>query len=223
LLAFILISLWARRGRPGLGAAETVWGLGWLTVALFSARMAPFAVMAWAPFLAADLAGWSWLRGLSDALEPVEREVRPGLWPAVATVVALALAPSLARALPEVARGFSPARFPQAALKMADGRHLGPRVFNGYLWGGYISWVRPDGRYRVLIDGRAGFFGDPVLRDYLGVLELRPDWQEILTRRRPDWILVPARSAIANVAPVTGGWVKAYEDSTAAVLVPRER
>src|SRR5204863_8771185 len=136
--------LWARRGRPGLGAAETVWGLGWLAVGLLSARMAPFAVLAWTPFVAADLAGWGLLRGLRDSLAPVEREVRPGLWPAIAAVLALALAPRLAPAFPEVARGFSPARFPVAALEVADQRHLGPRVFNGDLWGGYLSWGRPD-------------------------------------------------------------------------------
>src|SRR5262249_12042398 len=139
LLAFILISLWARRGRPALAPAEILWGLGWLAFALVSARMAPFAAIAWAPFVAADLAGWSWLGGLRDALAPVERQVRPGLWPAVATVLALALAPSLARAFPEVAHGFSPARFPEKALAVADERRLGPNVFNGYLWGGYIS------------------------------------------------------------------------------------
>jgi hypothetical protein len=220
LLAFILVSLWARRGRAALPLAEALWGLGWLGLALVSARMAPYAAIAWAPNLASDLSGWSFLRGLSDALAPVERQVRPGLWPAIAAVLALALAPSLAPAFPDVAHGFSPARFPEAALEVADRQHLGPRVFNGYLWGGYISWERPDDRYQVLIDGRAGFFGDQVLGDYLEVLELRPGWQEVLARRRPDWILVPAHSAIANVAPVTHRWATLYADSTATILVP---
>ena len=221
LLAFILISLLARRGRGALAVPETLWGLGWLAFALVSARMAPYAVIAWAPYLASDLAaGPHFLPGLRDALAPVEHEVRPGLWPVIATVAALAFAPVLASAFPQVAHGFPPARFPEKALAAADRAHLGPRVFNGYLWGGYISWTEP-GRYQVFIDGRAGFFGDEVLRDYLEVLELRPGWQEVLARRKPDWILVPAHSAIANVAPVTGQWAKAYEDSTAAVLVPR--
>jgi hypothetical protein len=221
LLATLLISLWARRGRAALAPAEALWGLGWLTLALASARMAPYAVVAWAPFLARDLAGWSLFGGLRNALAPVERQVRPGLWPALATILALVMAPTLARSFPEVAHGFSAERFPEAALHVADEQRLGPHVFNGYLWGGYLSWVRPDGRYHVLIDGRAGFFGDQVLHDYLAVLELRPDWQEVLARRRPDWILVPAHSAIANVAPVTGGWAMLYEDSTATILVPK--
>jgi len=221
LLAYVLISLLARRGRPALGTTETVWGLSWLVLALVSARMAPYAAIAWAPFVAADLAAWGGLRGLRDALAPVERQVRPMVWPVVVTVLALAFAPAMAPAFPEVARGFSPARFPEAALAAADRARLGPHVFNGYLWGGYISWARPDGRYHVLIDGRAGFFGDQVLHDYLAVMELRPDWQDVLAGRRPDWILVPPQSPIANVAPITGRWAKYYEDSTAVLLVPR--
>lgn len=221
LLAYVLISLLARRGRGALPLSETLWGLGWLLLALVSARMAPYAVIAWAPYLARDLAEWGLLRRLRDALAPVEREVRPGFWPALAVTLALVFAPSLAPAYTAVARGFSPMRFPEAALAVADSARLGPRVFNGYLWGGYISWQRPDGRYRVLIDGRAGFFGDEVLRDYLEVMELRPGWQEVLARRKPDWLLVPSQAAIANVVPVTGRWRELYADSTAALLVPR--
>src|SRR5262249_59860856 len=132
----------------------------------------------------------------------------------VAGALSLPLAPALAAGFPQVAHGFPPARFPEKALAVADHQRLGPHVLNGYLWGGYISWVKPDGRYRVFIDGRAGFFGDQVLRDYLEVLELHPGWREVLARRRPDWILVTAHSAIANVAPVTGEWSALYSDST---------
>src|SRR5262249_2758569 len=158
---------------------ETLWGVGWLVPALIAARMGPYAVIAWAPYLARDLADRGILRGLRDALAPVEMQVRPGIWPAVAGALSLALAPALSAGFPQVATGFPPARFPEKALAVADEQRLGPHVLNGYLWGGYISWVKPDGRYRVFIDGRAGFFGDQVLRDYLEVLELHPGWREV--------------------------------------------
>ena len=216
LLVFILLSLVARRGRPGLSWAETLWGLGWLSLALVSARMSPFAVLAWAPWLASDLAAVPWGRGLRDALAPVERQVRPGVWIAAVTIAALVAGPALAPAFPQVARGFSPARFPERALAAADSAGLGPKVWNGYLWGGYVSWTRP-GRYRVLIDGRAGFFGDQVLRDYLEVMELRRGWRAALDRRRPDWMLVPPDVPIATAS----GWRPVYRDSVAVVLAPR--
>src|SRR5206468_2028470 len=76
LLADVLLALVARGGRRPLTAAETAWGLGWLALALVSARMAPYGVIAWAPILAGDLSGlrfgvWN---GLRDALAPVERQ-----------------------------------------------------------------------------------------------------------------------------------------------------
>jgi hypothetical protein len=227
LLLFILVSLAARRGSRRLQTSEMTWGLGWLGVTLLSSRMAPYAALAWALPLSRDLGveerfaslgplkrAW---RGLRDGLAPFEAQLVPGLWPAVVGVAALLAAPFLAPAYPAVARGFAPDRFPARALQEADRLRLGPKVLNGYLWGGYVSWMAP-GRYRVFIDGRAGFFGDQVLGDYLTVMELRPGWREVLDRRQPDWILVPPETPLANAAPLTGEWKEVSRDSTAVVL-----
>src|SRR5262249_40603069 len=123
---------------------------------------------------------------------------------------------------PRVAQGFAPDRFPARALQEAERLGLGPRVLNAYLWGGYLSWTAP-GRYRVFVDGRAGFFGNEVLRDYLTVMALRPGWGEVLERRRPDWILVPPETPLASAAPLTRQWVEVARDSTAVVLARRAR
>ena len=221
LLLFILLAIVARRGRPALSRPETLWGLGWLALALVSARMSPFAVIAWAPQLVRDLSvgGPRAWRSLRDALAPVERQVRPGPWPALVAVAALLAGPALAPAFPQVARGFSPGRFPERALAVADSAGLGPKVWNGYLWGGYLSWTHP-GRYRVLIDGRAGFFGDQVLSDYLEGMELRRGWRDALERRAPDWILIPPDVPLATSATLDGRWAVLHEDSVAVVLVP---
>lgn len=239
LLLYLLLALTARRGARPLSRGETLWGLGWLAAVLLSARLAPYAVLAWAPLLARDLArlgaapgptaaagapagpsaparAWS---ALSGALAPFERALRPGLWPAALGLVALLAAPAIGPLYPQVARGFPPRRFPEQALAEAQRLGLGPRVFNAYLWGGYVSWQVP-GRYRVFIDGRAGFFGDAALADYLAVMELRPEWREALARARPDWILVPPGTPIATAAPLTGAWRVVYRDGTAVVLAP---
>jgi hypothetical protein len=151
---------------------------------------------------------------------PFERGLRPGLWPVLLGGLFLALAGRLAPLYPGVAHGFPSDRFPERALAAAERLGLGPRVFNGYRWGGYLSWAAP-GRYRVFIDGRAGFFGDAVLADYLTVMELRPGWREVLARYRPDWILVPPDTPVASAAPLAGDWTVAYGDSTAVVLARR--
>jgi hypothetical protein len=232
-LVYVLVALAARRGARPLTRWETVWGLGWLAALLISVRLAPYAALAWAPYMARDLGrpepGWAtapsfgqrlsrpWF-AVRHALAPIERRLAPGAWPAIAGAPALAFAAALGPMAPEVAHGFSPRTFPERALAAADSLRLGPRVVNGYLWGGYLSWREP-GRYRVFIDGRAGFFGEQVLADYMRMMELRPGWEEALARYRPDWVLVPPAVPLAQAAPLTGRWRAAYRDSTAVVLV----
>jgi hypothetical protein len=229
MLLAALLALAARRGRPALSGWETGWGLGWLAASLVTARLAPYAMLAWAPFLARDLAGGalfppgSRLRalweGLSGALSPMEARLRPRVWPVAVGALALLLAPRLAPAFPEVASGFPADRFPKEALAEARTLELGPRVFNHYGWGGYVSW-ESDRRFQVAIDGRLGFFGRDLFRDYLRVFLLQPGWDAVLHRLDPDWLLVPVDAAVVSAAPLTGEWRVAYRDSIAAVLVP---
>lgn len=226
-----LLALLARRGRPALSAWETGWGLGWLAASLVAARLAPYAVLAWAPFLARDLAGGSlfpaggrvrgWWQGLSGALSPMEARLRPRFWPVTVGALALILAPRLAPAFPDVAAGFPADRFPKAALAEARTLDLGPHVFNHYGWGGYVSWESKR-RFQVVIDGRLGFFGRDLFQDYLTVFMLMPGWSDVLARLDPDWLLFPPEAPVVTAAPLTGRWRVAYSDSIAAVLVPSD-
>ena len=228
----LLLAVAARRAGPRLSRHETLLGLGCLTGTLVAGRLAPIASLLWAPYLARDLAAWVpvsgggllgrlW-RAAQDSLAPFERVFRPGLWPVLAAVVALWFAPQLAHLFPDAAGGFSGDAFPERAMAEAARRGLGPRVLNGYGWGGYISWVY-GGRWKVFIDGRAGFYSGAPLDDYLGVLELGPRWAETLERRHPDWILLEKDAPLANTAPLTGRWSVVYRDSMAVILAPVAR
>jgi hypothetical protein len=229
ILLALVLSLAARRNRPPWPWWETGWGLGWLVAALVTARLGPYAFLAWAPFLARDLAqgalfpvdgrlhrGW---RALSGALSPMERVLRPRWWPVLVGLVALLLAPKLAPVYPSVARGFPEDRFPRDALARADSLGLGPRVFNHYGWGGYVGWAGGE-RWQVFIDGRLGFFGPDLFEDYLTVFDLRPGWEDVLDRHEPDWLLFPPRAPVVTAAPLSGRWRLVYEDELAALLVP---
>jgi hypothetical protein len=228
-LAYLLLAVGARRWGPRLARDEALMGMACLAGTLFAARLGPIAAILWAPYLARDLAGWSrerggWLfgslwRAAQESLGPFERAFRPGLWPALLCVLGLALAPRFAGRFPDGARGFSEDSFPYRALAVADRLDPGPRVLSSYGWGGYLSWVR-GGRWKVFVDGRAGFFAGDVLGDYFHILELRPGWQEILARRQPDWMLLESGSPLVGAAPLTGRWRVAYRDSLAAILTP---
>jgi hypothetical protein len=228
-LVNLLLAVGVRRWGPRLAWGEALMGIACLAASLFAARLAPIAAILWAPYLARDLACWSrerggWIlgrlwRAAQESLAPFERILRPGLWPVVVCVLGLALAPWLSRGFPDAARGFRADSFPHRALVAADRLGLGPRVFNSYTWGGYISWSR-GGRYQVFIDGRAGFFGGGTVADYLSVLELRPDWQEALVRARPDWMLLQREWPLVAAAPLSGRWRVVYRDSLAVILTP---
>lgn len=231
LLAFLVLALAARRGAPARSRGDLVWGLGWMAAALVSTRFAPYAVLAWAPSLAADLARGSFFRWpgrpgrawkeLVAGLAPMEAILRPRFWPVLLGGAALVLAPALGSVFPRVAVGFPADRFPRAALDHAEAAGLGPRVFNYYGWGGMIAW-EGERRWQVFIDGRAGFFGRDLLADYLGVMGVDPDWEAILAGHRPDWVLVPRDASLVAAAVATGRWRLEYEDAVASVLVPAE-
>lgn len=228
-LAYLLLAVGARRWGPRMARGEALMGMACLAGALYAARLGPIAAILWAPSLARDLACWSrerggWIfgrlwRAAQESLAPFERVLRPGLWPALVCVLSLALAPRFSRGFPDGARGFPVDSFPHRALVVADSLQLGPRVFNSYVWGGYVSWTR-GGRYRTFIDGRAGFFGGGTLADYFSALELRPGWPDALARARADWMLLQQGSPLVAAAPLSGRWRVVYRDSIAAILTP---
>jgi len=225
----ILVALAARWRAPRLSKREAVWGLGWLAAALLSARLGPFAILAWAPYLVRDLARgelidlapplrklWS---SVGAGLKPMELWLRPLVWPIVLGTFALVCTRALAPVYPAVQDGFPDTRFPKAALREATRIDPGPHVFCNYAWSGFVSWESHE-HWQTFIDGRAGFFGSAMLDDYLTIITLRPGWQDRLGAWAPDWLLLSPDLPLVAALPLTGQWRIAYQDQIAALLVP---
>jgi len=225
----ILIALAARWEAPRLSRREAFWGLGWVAATLLSARLGPYAILAWSPYLARDLAkgrlidlmppirkAWS---NLKSGLGPMEMRLRPLVWPLVIGATALVFTRALTPIYPAIASGFPESRFPKAALREAARLDPGPKVFCNYAWGGFISW-ETNQRWQTFIDGRAGFFGSAMLDDYLVMITLRPGWQDRLAAWEPDWLLLSPDLPLVAAAPLTGRWKIAYQDQVAALLIP---
>lgn len=221
----LLLALAARMRGAAMAVREGLLGLLWLALTLTTARAGAFAVLFWSFRLARDLAqpgdprrAGFW-RGFRETCQPFEDVLRPGLWPALIALALLAGAPLLAPRMPRLARGFTDPDLPLEAIAHARSLGLGARVLNDYGWGGYLSW-ESQARWKVFIDGRAGFFGSAVLADYLNVMRLEPGWLETLERRNPDWILVRTRTALVSAAPLTHRWRIVHSDTLATILVP---
>jgi hypothetical protein len=89
-------------------------------------------------------------------------------------------------------------------------------LFNGYNWGGYLTWALPA--YPVFVDGRSNIYGDEIIQQSLMLEQGQPGWQNILA----EWDI---HLALAQVNSTLGynlqaaGWQECYRDSLAAVYI----
>ncbi len=106
--------------------------------------------------------------------------------------------------------------FPNAAVAAARRAGLTGRVYNQFVWGGYMLLEWPG--EKVFIDGGTDFYGEPILHDYLEIWTLQPDWREVLARWNVDMALVRPETPIAGALRHEPGWYVWYCDDAAALL-----
>jgi hypothetical protein len=103
-------------------------------------------------------------------------------------------------------REFDRRTFPVALVREARAAGVGGRVFNQFLWGGWLLYSWPE--QKVFIDGGTDFYGEEVLYDYLSVWTLQPDWRERLEKWRIGWALVDGRSPLSGALAHEPGWTR---------------
>ena len=103
-------------------------------------------------------------------------------------------------------------------LPVAASGHLpSGRLFTTDQWADYLIYTEPE--RRVFFDGRSDFYGSAFVRDYLAVMDGRPEWQTVLDRYGLMVAMIPAKSSIEALLGESPGWTKRYQDSTAAIFV----
>lgn len=144
-----------------------------------------------------------------------------GVWSAVAVAIMAALALHGGRIgrWQAVADGFSPERFPVAAVARARAARLDGRIFSEFTWGGYLLYAWPE--QRVFIDGQTDFYGDSLTRDYVRIASLAPGWRQRLAAWDVSIAILPAGTALAAALAREPGWSSWHDDATAVVLVRR--
>ncbi len=92
------------------------------------------------------------------------------------------------------------------------------RLFNYYDYGGYALWrLYPTGG-RVFIDGRVEVYGAGIFSQYLAVNYLTSGWPEVLTRYRPDAILLPSNHPLITLLRQDAGWQLSSQDRVATLF-----
>lgn len=197
----------------------------WTVFALYSARNIPLFVVICLPLVARlateALGGFPGRErgrlGVAGRLAATERQLGRPLLPALVVVLAL-LVSTGAIAGPRPRAAFDPAVFPVQALTKAEEAGAHGNMFNYFSWGGYVLYAAYP-RYRVFIDGQTDFYGEQLMRDYLKISHLDPDWETLLDRYQVDWVLFRHQAPLSLLLARTGGWKLVYEDATADIFV----
>lgn len=176
-----------------------------LWAALSHGRMLFFAGLILAPILAPRL----------QLFPPYERELdKPWLNAAIMAAVAgsiIVFFPSNAQLQQKVAQ-----EYPAAALQFMEQQHLNGKIFNEYMWGGYMEWNAPD--LKPLIDGRADIFVHNGVFDDVVKANAINEPLGILKKYQIDYALLKPAQPLTYILRHSPGWHVIYEDKIAVLL-----
>jgi hypothetical protein len=106
--------------------------------------------------------------------------------------------------------------FPVAAVLKAREAGLQGRIYNEFIWGGYMLKEWPE--QKVFIDGQTDFYGDELMRQHAEIATLHPGWRDLLRRWDVELALIPSRSTLAHQLVREPAWTIWHCDSTAVLL-----
>jgi hypothetical protein len=115
--------------------------------------------------------------------------------------------------LPVIADHFDRKTFPVVAVDSARKAGLEGRVFDSWVWGGYIMLAWPEASLHV--DPLK--FNQTTMDSYTVIESVRPTWLTELNRWKVRTVIVPAKSPMARALETAPGWGLWYSDSTAVV------
>jgi hypothetical protein len=106
--------------------------------------------------------------------------------------------------------------YPRAALEFMQRQHLNGRIFNQYVWGGYMEWNAPE--LKPFTDGRADIFVyNGALDDYLKAGSIQTPF-EILDKYRIDYVLLQPKRPLGYLLEHSPAWRPIYTDKVAVLL-----
>ena len=192
------------------------------TMGLMARRnFGPFALLA-APVLAEH--GWVVLERVFGRLPKMARQDRP--LPARATrllnlaIVGLLAFTALAKLYvvtqPALIDYYMRQTYPVGAADWLRINCLtgSGRVFNSYVWGGYLDLFLPD--HRVFVDGRTDLFGDEIIGEWANTYTAQDGWLATLNHYQVNYVLVePGTPLLAELK--RAGWRLYYQDERAVL------
>jgi hypothetical protein len=112
---------------------------------------------------------------------------------------------------------FESKRFPVEAAEVIAERDLHEPVFCPDSWGGYLIY-RLYPQIKVVVDDRHDLYGEQFFKDYLQVMQVEPEWEDVLDRMHVNWVIAPSNSALVTVMKLTPQWKVIHQDTTAVLF-----
>ena len=215
----------ALRARGRIAPVHMILLAGWAVMACISARNIPlFAVIA-APILAeclikpSAISQNSQVRPSIDAsLYAIESSLGGHLWAAAVLILApMLFVLGIPLDFGRQGNHFDQAVFPVSAADWLERQPQTGAMFNYFPWGGYLLY-RFWPSERVFIDGQTDFYGERLTRQYEQVITLAGGWQNVLSRYRIDWVIIPVDSELATYLQTQPEWKALYRDQTAVIF-----
>lgn len=106
--------------------------------------------------------------------------------------------------------------FPHKAVEYLQSNGFNGKIFNQYVWGGYLEWNAPE--IKPFIDGRADIFVyNGSFDDYFrGVLMKSP--LEVLDKYSFDYVLLQPTARLSYLLKHSSGWCLVYSDNVALIF-----
>jgi hypothetical protein len=219
-LLLSLLSLMLHRRRPTLPRLFVV--CAGFAFALISVRNIPLFGLTALPILALHM-DELWRRlpdpgGVRGRFETTAGRAATVLWaiPVGLLAVALALAGGRLGSLQLIRDEFDGTVFPVAAVAKARTERLDGRLYNEFVWGGYLLYAWPE--QKIYIDGGTDFFGEELFREYGMIKRMEPGWRDRLAKRDISLALLRRTSPLAHEIARDGTWSLWYCDSLAVLL-----
>jgi hypothetical protein len=233
LLSAVAVFWYARRGRYTESLLLLVFG----HLALLAGRNIPIFVLVAAPPVAGLVQAWlnglpelelaQWVRRAAAKYNRIAARTaetdRIPRWHLVSVLgVAMVAALLFAPAPPKRFRAeYDPQSYPARAIEALK-RMPEPRIFTNDQWGDYLIWrLYPSDK--VFVDGRSDFYGSAFEEKCIDVLNVKYDWERILSGFHVDTILLPPSAPLAGALKESSRWRVVYDDGVALIFRSSEK
>lgn len=113
---------------------------------------------------------------------------------------------------------FDPTVFPVTVVERARAAHVEGRIFNEFIWGGYILDAWPE--QKVFIDGQTDIYGVPISKLYVSLRAAEPGWHERLDSLGVGIVLLPQDAPLSQWLLAGDRWQVA-DSANGALLLKR--